>query len=615
MATTPSNRGFWAGVRALGRGLNLARIVILNLLFFGVLLVVLALAFRGPPKVEPDSVLVLRPQGALVEQFSVDPLTRAQALATGTPVGQVRVRDLVAAIDRAAHDARIKRILIDPSGLQLGGMGAMEEVGAALDRFRAAGKPVTAWGTQLDQMQYLLATHANEVLLDPAGSISVTGLSDYRSYYKTLLDKLGVSAHLFRVGEYKSAAEPFILDAPSQASLDADRYWMGGLWSTWLDEAGRRRGIVPATLGAQIDALTAEIPAAGGDVAQLALRLHWVDGLATREDVVKRLQQDGVATDHGTSFRQVSLADYLPQTVDLGIGKPQVAVVVAEGDIVAGRQPAGRIGGESTAALIRAARADDAVKAIVLRVNSPGGEAFAAEQIRREVVLARAAGKPVIVSMGDVAASGGYSISMDANRIFAEPDTITGSIGIFGLYFTAADGLAKLGINTAGEGTTPLAGALDLRRPLDPALGSMIQSTLDAGYRQFVGNVAKARGKTYADVDAIAQGRVWSGVQAQQRGLVDQLGGLHDAIAYAAQDAKLGRGYAVRYVQPREGTVQRLLLKNAGDAARAFAALGLSLPQAWWVAAPKLWPELAWLRDAPAGKPVTYAYCFCRLQP
>ncbi|TAN08205.1 MAG: signal peptide peptidase SppA [Rhodanobacteraceae bacterium] len=615
MSQTP-RRGFAGLVRALGRGINVARLVIINVVFFGIVLLILGLAFRGAPKVGPDTVLVLRPQGTLVEQYSVDPVARALAHASGQAVGQVRVRDLVAAIDHAAHDPRITRILLDPSGLEFGGMGALEEVGAALERFRATGKPVLAWGTQLGQMQYLLAAHSSKVYLDPAGSIAITGLADYRSYYKGLLDKLGITAHLFRVGEYKSAAEPYILDAPSAAALAADKYWMGGLWQTWLDEVGKLRHIAPATLAQQVDGLPAEIPAANGDVAQLALKLHWVDGLATREQMVTLLQRHGVVTDNGTGFRAVDLGQYLPQTRTPGFGQPEVAVIVAEGDIVSGRQPPGKIGGESTAALIRAARADRNVRAIVLRVDSPGGEAFAAEQIRREVVLAKKAGKPVVVSMGDMAASGGYWISMDASRIFAEPDTITGSIGIFGLYFSAADGLAKLGINTAGEGTTPLAGAFDVRRPLDPALGAMVQSTVDAGYRQFVGHVAAARGMTYQAIDAIAQGRVWTGAQALQRGLVDQLGGLQAAIADAAKDAGLGAGgYTVRYLQPRLGVWQRLLL-GAGDSAsaRALAALGLHLPRAWLTALPRLAPALQLLANAQPGKPVTYAYCFCRIR-
>ncbi len=617
MATAPRN-GFVGFMRALGRGINLARLVILNVVFFGLLFIVLALfvglSFRGQQAIGTDTVLLLKPDGALVEQYSIDPAARALARMSGQSIGQVQVRDLVTAIDHAAHDPRINGILLDPTKLRFGGMGALAEVGAALDRFRAAGKPVVAWGVHFGQMQYLLAAHADKVYLDPDGSISITGLSDYRSYFKQLLDKLGITAHLFRVGEFKSAAEPFILDAPSKAALEADRYWMGGLWNTWLDTVGKLRHLDPASLRKQIDNLPTEIPAANGDVAKLALKLHWVDGLATREDMVKMMQKRGVATDHGTGFRAVGLAQYLPQTLRLAIGKPEVAVVVAEGDIVGGRQPAGKIGGESTARLIRRARANPEVRAIVLRVDSPGGEAFAAEQIRREVVLARKAGKPVAVSMGDVAASGGYWISMDADRIFAEPDTITGSIGIFGLYFTAADGLSKLGINTAGQGTTPLAGAFDVRRPLDPALGAMIQSTVDAGYRSFVSKVAKARGKSYADINAIAQGRVWTGAQALDRGLVDQLGGQRDAVAWAAHEAKLGSDYAVRYVQPRASALQQLLLGASQSASvRVLTALGIHLPPAWLQAVPRLAPGLQLLEHAQPGKPMRYAYCFCTI--
>src|SRR6185437_12617077 len=297
----------------------------------------------------------------------------------------------------------------------------------------------------MDQGQYLLAAHADRILLDPQGALMVTGLSNYRSYYKDLLDKLGVQAHLFRVGQFKSAAEPFIQDAPSPASIEADQYWLGGLWNTWLSEVGKLRGIDPKTLHDEIDALPQEIQGVNGDTAQLALKLHLVDELATPEQVVKLMQKQGAPSDDGNGFRGIDLDGYLPrvQVQGLAFGKPIVAVVVAEGEIVAGKQDPGTIGGESTSALIRAARENRNVRAIVLRVNSPGGEVYAAEQIRREVQLAREAGKPVIVSMGDVAASGGYWISMNADRILAEPDTITGSIGIFGLFFTTEDGLSK----------------------------------------------------------------------------------------------------------------------------------------------------------------------------
>ena len=614
MATQPTG-GFWHGLRTVGRAINIVRLVIINVIFFFILGLILIALNPRVPNVDSNSALLLKPDGQLVEQYSIDPASRALARMSGEEAGQVQVRDLVRAINTAAKDNRIQRILLQPDHLQPGGFGALEEVGAALDRFRAAGKQVYVWSTGMDQGQYLLAAHADKILLDPQGALMITGLSNYRSYYKGLLDKLGVDAHLFRVGEFKSAAEPFILDAPSPASLEADKYWLGGLWDTWLAEVGKLRGIDPNVLRNDINNLPQEIQAANGDSAQLALKLRLVDGLATREQVVKLMQKLGAPADHGTGFRGVDMDGYLAQTSPDGFGKPSVAVIVAEGEIVGGKQPPGTIGGESTATLIRAARADRNVRAIVLRVNSPGGEVYAAEEIRREVQLAREAGKPVIVSMGDVAASGGYWISMDADRIFAEPDTITGSIGIFGLFFTAPNGLDKLGIHTGGVATTPIAGAFDIRRPLDPNLGVMIQSVIDKGYRDFVGGVAQARGKSFADINGIAQGRVWTGAQALQRELVDQLGGLHDAVALAAKDAHLGNDYGLRYVEKPLGAFQRFLV-NFGDSngAHILAAMGVRLPS-WLAQVPdevlQTAPELRLLQHAQAGKPQMYAYCFC----
>ena len=614
MTTQPSG-GFWNGLRTIGRAINIVRLVIINVIFFLILALIAAALNRSAPKVDARSALLLKPDGQLVEQYSVDPASRALARISGDQTGQVQVRDLVRAIDAASKDDRIQRILLQPDRLQPGGFGALEEVGAALDRFRAAGKQVFVWSAGMDQGQYLLAAHADKILLDPQGSLMITGLSNYRSYYKDLLDKLGVDAHLFRVGEFKSAAEPFILDAPSPASLEADKYWLGGLWDTWLGEVAKLRGIDPNVLRADIDNYPQEIQAAQGDAAQLALKQHLVDGLATREQVVKLMQKLGAPANHGAGFRGVDMDDYLAQMSPDGFGKPTVAVVVAEGEIAGGKQPPGTIGGESTAALIRAARADHNIRAIVLRVNSPGGEVYAAEEIRREVQLARESGKPVIVSMGDVAASGGYWISMDADRILAEPDTITGSIGIFGLFFTAPNGLDKLGIHTGGVGTTPIAGAFDIRRPLDPNVGVMIQAVIDKGYRDFVGGVAQARGKSFADINAIAQGRVWSGAQALQRGLVDQLGGLHDAIALAAKDAHLGNNYTLRYIEKPLSPFQKFLMSfGNSNGARILASFGVRLP-AWLAQVPadvlRNAPELKLLEHAQAGKPEIYSYCFC----
>ncbi|MCA1714323.1 MAG: signal peptide peptidase SppA, partial [Gammaproteobacteria bacterium] len=390
----------------------------------------------------------------------------------------------------------------------------------------------------------------------PMGGVLLEGLGRYRLYYREgLQDKLGVDVHLFKVGEYKSAAEPFVLDAASPEAKQADLYWMNDVWQRYLADIARVRKLTPALLAARIDTLPEDLDAAGGDLARYALQHKLVDGLKTREQVEELLAQRGVKDDDAEGgFRQVALDGYLRQ-VDHGINatdpRPQVAVVVAEGEITGGEQPPGTVGGESTAALLRAARDDDDVKALVLRVDSPGGEVFASEQIRREIVALKAAGKPVVVSMGDLAASGGYWISMNADRIYADPSTITGSIGIFGLIPTIPRTLDKIGVHADGVGTTRFAGAFDLTRPLDPAVGQVIQSVIDKGYRDFTGKVAAARDRSVAQIDAVGRGRVWSGAQARERGLVDAFGGIDSAIADVATRAKLGKrdDYRVRYIE------------------------------------------------------------------
>lgn len=611
--TERGSRGLLGVLRALWRGLDFTRRLVLNLVFFVLLLGFLAVVMRSAPRVEPDSALVLKPEGMLVEQYSIDPAERALARLGGDTPKQVQVRDLVGAIDTAARDPRIERILLEPDELAAGGFAALREVGAALDRFRASGKQVIAWGSGYTQSQYYLAAHADRVLLDPEGGVLLQGLASYRNYYRDLLDRLGVDVHLFRVGEFKSAAEPFILNQASPEAKEADSYWLGGLWDTWLDEVAQRRKLDAAALRTAVAQQPQEIAAAQGDLAALALKLRLVDGLATRAELSAMLRHEGAPDRDGYGFRQVAFDDYLAslRAQALEIGKPRVAVVVAEGEIVGGKQPPGMVGGDSTAALMRQAREDRNVKAVVLRVDSPGGEVYAAEQIRREVALTRAAGKPVIVSMGDVAASGGYWIAMNADRILAEPNTITGSIGIFGLFFNVPDTLAKIGVHTDGVGTSPWAGAFDVRRPLDPAVGQVIQSVIDKGYRDFTGKVAAARGTTVEAIDAVARGRVWTGKQALERGLVDQLGGLDDAVRLAAERAKLGHDYAVTYVERPLSAFDRFLLDFSQSTLASWVrASGVALP-GWLAEAPRLAPELALFRHARAGMPQVYAYCFC----
>jgi protease-4 len=615
--TERRTNGFWAFLRVFGRGINVVRLVIINLVFFlflGLFLLLMLGFWAGGAEraIQNDSVLVIKPHGTLVEQFSIEPIERALQGLSGNPPKQVQVRDLVAAIDAAAADNRISRILLEPQDLHAGGFAALREVAAALDRFRAAGKPVIVWASNMDQGQYYLAAHADRILLDPMGGIVLTGLANYRLFYKDLLDRLGVDVHLFRVGQFKSAAEPYILDHASPEAKEADAYWMGGLWDRYLDEVARLRKLEPAALRAAVDGLPEAIAGTKGDLGQLAFSQHLVDGLATHDDLENMMRKEGVpAGRKGEGFRQVDLRRYVANLSAGGAFAPGVAVVVAEGEIVGGKQPQGTIGGESTAELIRAAREDRRTKALVLRVNSPGGEVYAAEQIRREVELTKEAGIPVVVSMGDVAASGGYWISMNADRIYAEPNTITGSIGIFGMYFTVPGTLDKLGVKSDGVGTGPLAGAFNITRPLDPKVAALIQAIIDKGYRDFVGNVAKARGKPYDAIDTVAQGRVWTGQQALERGLVDQLGGLREAIADAAERAKLGKNPAVHYVEaPLGGFEQFLVSLNDSSATVALRAYGIRMPS-WLAQLPAMVPELKLLRNAQPGRPNVYAYCFC----
>jgi protease-4 len=605
--------------------MNFTRRLFFNLLFFGLLFFLLAVlaAGGGVQPLQDRTTLVIAPQGQLVEQYSTDAASRALARMYGDPgAGEVQLRDLLRGIRAAKDDKRIERVLLRVDGLSFSGHAALRELAAAVRDLRASGKQVVAYGESLDQQQYLLAAQASEVYLDPMGGVLLEGLAGYRQYFREgLQDKLGVDVHLFKVGEYKSAAEPFVLDAASPESKEADLYWMNDVWQRFLGDVAGARKLDAAQLAASIDDMPAGIEAAGGDLAQYALQQKLVDGLKTEEQVDALLVERGVADENSEDgFRSVKLDAYLGH-VDRGIApvdeRPQVAVVVAEGSIVGGEQPPGTIGGDSTSALLRAARDDDSVKAVVLRVDSPGGEVFASEQIRREVDALQAAGKPVVASMGDYAASGGYWIAMDADRIYANPSTVTGSIGIFGLVPTFQRSLDKIGVHTDGVGTTRFAGAFDVTRPLAPEVGEVIQSVIEKGYRDFIGRVADARGMDVPAVDAIARGRVWTGAQAKARGLVDEFGGLGDAVADAAARAKLGEGdYRVRYLDqgatPFERFFGRFAESRAGSALLRGTGLGQSLLARVMPQVPGQLKVLEAAASPRPGRPVqALAFCFC----
>ena len=612
--------------------MNFTRRLVFNIVFFGLVLVLLTVLFSdGGLKPLPErTTLVIAPEGRLVEQYSSDTLSRALSRVMGEERGEeVQLRDLLRALEAAKTDKRIERVLVRFDRLEPTGYASLREVAAALAAVRASGKQVVSFGEAYMQEQYLLAAQANEVYLDPMGGLVLQGLDRYRLYYRRgLQDKLGVDVHLFKVGEYKSAAEPYVLDAASPEAKEADLFWMNDVWQRYLTDIAKARDLSAPKLAAGIDTLPEGIAAARGDLARYALQQKLVDGLKTEEQVDDLLIERGVAdADAPGGFRQVSLDTYL-RHIDDGLPgadpRPQIAVVVAEGEISGGEQPPGSIGGESTAALLREARDDEKVKALVLRVDSPGGEVFASEQIRREIIGLKEAGKPVVVSMGDLAASGGYWISMNADRIYADPSTITGSIGIFGLIPTLPRALDKLGARSDGVGTTRFAGAFDITRQLDPAVGDVIQSVIEKGYRDFTGRVAQARKRSVDQIEDVAQGRVWTGAQAKERGLVDDFGGLQAAIDDAAARAKLGKDdrFRVRYIEKEATPFERFfagfIQSRAGSAWLRDSSFAQGLARTVVEhAVPSVRSDLRFLDAAlqrTPGAPVkALAYCFCEL--
>jgi protease-4 len=468
-----------------------------------------------------------------------------------------------------------------------------------------------AWGSSFSQRQYFLAAQANEVYLHPYGSVGLRGLGGNNLYFKDALDKLGVTMHGFQAGKFKSAIEPLTRSSPSPEALEADLAWMNDLWSSWTAEVEAARKLPAGSLAQLIDEMPQRLAAAGGDSAQLALKEKLVTGLKTRDEFRALIIERGAPADgkRGT-FRQVSLDHYLVHAAPRS--GERIGIVVAQGEIVDDEAPPNMVGGRATAEVIRRAREDDSIKALVLRIDSPGGSVFGSELVRREVELTRKAGKPVVASMGDMAASGGYWIAMAADEIIADPTTITGSIGVFGVLPTFEKTLEKVGVNSAGASTTWLAAAQSPTRPLDPRVAQMVQSSIDHTYQRFIGQVAAARKTTPEKIHEVAQGRVWTGKQAQQQGLVDKLGGLQEAIASAAQRAKLGE-YQVSYLEREVRGVGRWLSLLLGEAAAV-------LPSEWRAvlaaaAAPQLQDEaqrLARLFAVSRVDPTrAYAYCFC----
>ncbi len=597
--------------------INGSRKVFLNLLFL--LFLYLVYAAVQPPetfRLKSDTALVIRPYGKVVEQYSSTPMDRALQEATGQERSETRLRDMLEAIHRAATDSDITQLVIDPSYLRGIGLAGLKDLGHAVDSFRSTGKPVIAVADNMDQQQYYLASLADEIWLNPNGTVWIDGYSSYRQYYREGLEKLAVEINLFRVGQYKSAMEPFIRDDMSPAAREAGKFWLNNLWEQYLEGVSKHRGIPVQTLQDAINDMPNGIEAVGGDFARYALELGLVDRLMTAPESRQELAKRGTADKAGDSYRAVDMLDYLDLTKAQKASSTakKIAIVVAEGEIVSGRYPAGRIGSISTAEQLRRTALDDQVAAVVLRINSPGGEAFAAETLRLELQQLRESGKKVVVSMGNVAASGGYWMAMAADEVWASPATITGSIGVFGMLPTFAGTLDKIGVHTDGFGTTKIAGKVRLDRPLDPDIARLFQSSTERIYRQFISLVSKARGIDNLDaVDKIAQGRVWSGEQAMELGLVDKTGTFQDAIKASARLAGLGDNYQIKWIEPKRSALDEFFTEFMTKAIVKLN-LSISLPvnfSASWLQ--NILGDLQFIAEK-EGKFTVAAYCLCKVQ-
>ncbi|HGG5184494.1 TPA: signal peptide peptidase SppA [Salmonella enterica] len=555
------------------RVLNFVREMVLNLFFIFLVLVGVGIWMQigngSNSEQTARGALLLDISGVIVDKPSTNhrlgALGRQLFGASSDRLQENSLFDIVNAIRQAKDDRNITGIVLDLKNFTGADQPSMRYIGKALREFRDSGKPIFAVGENYSQGPYYLASFANKIWLSPQGQVDLHGFATNGLYYKTLLDKLKVSTHVFRVGTYKSAVEPFIRDDMSPAAREADNRWIGELWQNYLHTVSANRQISPQQLFPGAQAIIDGLTSVGGDTAKYALDHKLVDALASSADVEKALTKQFGWSKTENNYRAISYYDYSLKTpADTG---GTIAVIFANGAIMDGEETPGNVGGDTTASQIRDARLDPKVKAIVLRVNSPGGSVNASEVIRAELAAARAAGKPVVVSMGGMAASGGYWISTPANYIVASPSTLTGSIGIFGVINTVENSLSSIGVHSDGVSTSPLAD-ISMTKALSPEVQQMMQLSIEYGYKRFITLVADARKRTPEQIDKIAQGHVWTGEDAKANGLVDSLGDFDDAVAKAAELAKL-KQWHLDYYQD-EPTVLDMVMDSMTGSVRAM---------------------------------------------
>ncbi|MGK0305706.1 MAG: protease-4 [Gammaproteobacteria bacterium] len=540
----------------LWTALNFSRKLFLNIIFIVIFLAFISVFLNNDNQVTvpANSALVLKLSGnVVIEKESVDPFTEfmEEAFEQEDDNPEILLQDILLTIENAKQDRRIKALVLDLHGLGSAGLDKLEQIAVALEAFKESEKPIYAIGDYYTQNQYYLASRADHLYLNPMGFMMFEGYGRFGMYFKSAIEKLKAETHVFKVGTYKSAVEPYIRDDMSDAAKEANKAWLTAMWIQYKTSVAEARGLNVSHFDEELDVFLEKFEQSDGDFAQYALDFGWVDALKTREQALQEIVAVVGKDESGMGFNGISYKNYLrvinPVLPNIPNNIDKVAIVVAKGTILNGTKKAGQIGGDSTAKLLRKARYDDTVKSVVLYVDSPGGSAFASEIIRQEVENLQAIGKPVVAVMSTYAASGGYWISAGANRIIAAPSTITGSIGIFGMFLTFENTLDYLGVHTDGVGTTEFAG-MGITKTLNPKVAAIMQRGIEHGYDQFISLVADKRGMSKDQVDQIAQGRVWIGETALELGLVDELGYLDDGVKAAAELANL-ESYDTQYIQ------------------------------------------------------------------
>ncbi|GAB5414679.1 MAG: signal peptide peptidase SppA [Congregibacter sp.] len=564
-------------LRGLWRAITVTRTLLANLLFLGVLFLIWSAVSGTKPEPLPErAALLVKPIGRVVDSRTRVP-TASFLVEADAASSEVVLSDLIDSVDLAATDPRITALVLELDQLVSIGLSKSSEFAEAITRFRDTGKPVVATGSYYSQDQYRLAVEADTILMPPYGALALEGFSFYGNYFAEALEKLSLTMHVFRAGEFKSIAEPLQRNDMSAGEREITRAWLKDLWGEYTASVETRRGLAKGDVDALLSNYPSRLREVGGNAARLALEAGLVDRLAGRQETQRFLVETVGAVDKEGAAATVAFEAYLARARQGSrtVGMPNVAVVSAQGNMLPGDQPPGAIGGDSLSRTLRETAARKDTRAIVLRINSGGGSVFASEVIRREMAQIRAAGTPIVVSMGSVAASGAYYIATAADRILATPTTLTGSIGVFAAFPTAERLLQRGGIHTDGIGTTPIAGGLRPDRPLAPEIKDALQQSVEDMYEQFLGLVMDSRNMDRAKADSLAQGRVMSGMRAMKVGLVDELGGLQRAISSAAEIAGLQEGaYEVIELEP-EFSPRDQLLQQLNDSLNVQAKMWL----------------------------------------